>query len=306
MFTDELRRLAHEGLYARRYRDGIDVMAEDWDNLVILDACRYDAFEIHDRIEGDLRRVISQGSASSEFIKRNFNGRELHDTVYITSNPHADSTLNEGVFYRVAKTYGETYPTDNSRYKKRSPKHVYEYAVDEYGKHDDKRTIVHFMQPHTPYYGAYAKELRRRLYDEKRIGFREWTHVEEFEDADVMLDALGNAAPEGYISNEELRRAYIGNLDVVLSYVEQLLDRLVGKTVITSDHGELLGEADELFSPIQYGHVERAYNAGLRHVPWLVIDAEERPETTVDKPIGEDEVDRSVVNGQLEALGYKD
>ncbi len=306
MFTDELRRVPHEKLYARRYEDGIDVMAEDWDNLIVLDACRYDVFESHNRIEGDLEEVISRGSTSSEFIKRNFNGRELHDTVYITANPHADSTLDEGVFYRVAKTYGETYPSDNSRYEKRSPEHVYEYAVDEYGNYDDKRTIVHFMQPHTPYYGTYAKALRRTLYEERRIGFREWTHAEDYGDAETMFDALGNAAVEGHISDEQLRRAYVGNFEAVMEYVEALLEHLDGKTVITSDHGELLGEAEELFSPMQYGHGENAYNEGLRRVPWLVIDAEDRPETTAEEPIGEDEVDEDLVTEQLEALGYKE
>ncbi|MDG5776143.1 hypothetical protein VB773_02085 [Haloarculaceae archaeon H-GB2-1] len=36
-------------------------MAEEWDNLVILDACRYDVFEEMHTFPGTLKPIISKG-----------------------------------------------------------------------------------------------------------------------------------------------------------------------------------------------------------------------------------------------------
>ncbi|MDZ7731078.1 MAG: hypothetical protein U5K37_09365 [Natrialbaceae archaeon] len=73
----ELQRL----LFDLRTGEGIDVMEQDWDNLILLDACRYDAFEAQSAIDGNLKPVLSRGGASWEFMQANFAGRELHDTV---------------------------------------------------------------------------------------------------------------------------------------------------------------------------------------------------------------------------------
>jgi hypothetical protein len=75
-------------------QDGIDIFEQDWDNLLLLDVCRYDAFEELNGIVEDLRPVTSRVSATPEFLRGNLRGRELHDTVYVTANPmlhrHAD------------------------------------------------------------------------------------------------------------------------------------------------------------------------------------------------------------------------
>lgn len=62
-------------------------MIEDWDNLVLLDACRYDQFERLNTISGVLENRISQGSSTFEFLTENIAGKKSHDTVYVTSNP---------------------------------------------------------------------------------------------------------------------------------------------------------------------------------------------------------------------------
>jgi len=78
----------HRRVNIRRNPSGTDVMSEDWDNLILLDACRYDAFSKVNTLKGNLEERVSKGSTSKEFIKSNFVGRELHDTVYITANPY--------------------------------------------------------------------------------------------------------------------------------------------------------------------------------------------------------------------------
>lgn len=57
-------------------------MDADWDNLLILDSCRYDLFSevaVEDGLKGELTTFRSRGSSSSEFLKENFAGRTYDD-----------------------------------------------------------------------------------------------------------------------------------------------------------------------------------------------------------------------------------
>ncbi|TVT85430.1 hypothetical protein FQA18_19770, partial [Haloferax volcanii] len=68
--------------------DGVDVFSQDWDNLIILDACRADAFEdiVVPELEGNYSTVESKGSATVEWIEQNFTGKTLNDVVYVSAN----------------------------------------------------------------------------------------------------------------------------------------------------------------------------------------------------------------------------
>lgn len=50
-----------------RYDTGIDIIDQDWDNLIILDGCRYDYFKQQNDLNGQLQPVISKSSTSSKF-----------------------------------------------------------------------------------------------------------------------------------------------------------------------------------------------------------------------------------------------
>jgi len=67
--------------------DGINFMDEDWDNCIIIDACRYDTFKEKNTIPGDLKARRSKGSSTFEVFEKNFQNSTHHDTVYITANP---------------------------------------------------------------------------------------------------------------------------------------------------------------------------------------------------------------------------
>lgn len=120
--------------------EGVDVMAEDWDNLVILDACRYDYFEDQNNISGDLKHRISQGNKSWEFMQKNFAGKQLHDTVYVTANPFV-TRFNDDVFYAV-DTLDEYWDDDLGTVR---PEDVVAAAVEANQTYPNKRLIVHFM-----------------------------------------------------------------------------------------------------------------------------------------------------------------
>jgi len=63
-------------LYHRRFgrrecnEDGVDPFEADWDNLFILDACRYDMFERRAELPGRLERAESGRPRPSSFSAR--------------------------------------------------------------------------------------------------------------------------------------------------------------------------------------------------------------------------------------------
>lgn len=77
-----------------------DVMSEDWDVLVLLDACRQDYFESTCELKGTFESRVSAAGSSKQFLERNFVGRSLHDTVYVTGNPYVD-ILPDETFHAV-------------------------------------------------------------------------------------------------------------------------------------------------------------------------------------------------------------
>ncbi|MFC6769929.1 hypothetical protein [Halorubrum pallidum] len=73
-------------LFQRTHGPVVDVMEQDWDVLIILDACRYDIFSETVDIDGELTAINSKGSHSEEFCTAHFANRTHHDTVYVTAN----------------------------------------------------------------------------------------------------------------------------------------------------------------------------------------------------------------------------
>jgi hypothetical protein len=50
--------------------------------------------------DADVTEKISPASSSPGFINKQFSERQLHDTVYVTANPHVND-LEVGVFHKV-------------------------------------------------------------------------------------------------------------------------------------------------------------------------------------------------------------
>ena len=96
-----------------------------------------------------------------------------------------------------------------------------------------------------------------------------------------------------------LRKAYKENLEIVLAELKELLTFLKGKIVITSDHGELLGENKE------YSHYPGSSNPLLQQIPWLVIEKKDAlpiPELGVFNVQSND--DAISIENRLRDLGY--
>jgi len=291
----EARRLAswpiHQayGKYVdRKCSDGIDVMEEDWDNLIVLDACRYDYFAQQSTLDGELTREISRGKKSWEFIEENFAGRDLHDTVYVTANPFS-TEIEEETFYHMKHLHATDWDEEIGTVQ---PEDVVETAIEAHEEYPDKRLIVHFMQPHRPYLGRTADELRERL------------DLQGYGHHDEGIQIWG-AVKQGDVSIGEIQNAYSESLDIALEHIEDLLDDLSGKSVVTSDHGEMLGGRVFPFTTRVWGHMEGFDTPLLRAVPWLVVDSDSHREIISSEPIqSEGELDGDEIKERLEALGY--
>jgi hypothetical protein len=291
LFFRELNRLYHRRLNTREYNtSGVDVFAEDWDTLVVLDACRYDMFERICELEGRLESRISRGSATTEFLMANFGGRELRDTVYVTANPQLyrnhhriDTELHAVIDVWNDAGWDEEYGTV-------LPETVTEAALDAVERFPNKRHVVHFMQPHYPFLTQETGFDKGHLENPEAGEENVWNKLME-NDLDVNV--------------EQIRRLYDDNLRSVLPAVERLLEALDGKTVVTSDHGNMLGERATPIPIKEWGHPRGIYTLELVTVPWLVVEAETRRDIRAER--GErtlSDVDEATVTERLQQLGY--
>lgn len=270
-------------------RTGVDVTEEDWDNLIILDGCRYDLFESFNTIEGTLKAVESRGSESWEFLRENFGGKQLHDTIYITANPHA-AKLEDDLFFKKQNLLDTHW---DQKYKTVLPAAVVSETKKILEEYDHKRFIVHFMQPHYPFIGSLGQELSHSgLVSEEHteVEHQIWTQL-EYGLADCTV--------------EEVWNAYKENFEQVLPHVNELLSELSGKTVVTSDHGNLFGERIGPIPSKGYGHPRGIRAENLVTVPWLEINASDRPEIKSATPESRTEMDEATVQDRLAHLGYK-
>jgi len=304
LFVKGIKRVARRPIYwhhNRRFRarhgSGIDVMARDWDNLILLDACRYDYFAEQNTIAGGLSAVHSKGGNSMEFIEENFLDRELHDTVYVTANPHVGK-LSEDIFYTVNPLLDRWEENPGTV----PPSEVVDAAIEANETHGNKRLIVHFMQPHIPYLGPTAEACYERV---DIRGYHPFTNFEEREVEQTTETNWVGAVERGLVSWEESQQAYSETLDIVLEAVGRLQTKLDGKSVVSADHGELLGEQVVPFGKRWIGHPHGLKTEELYTVPWLEIPAEERRDTVSEQPIGFNRIADETVHDRLRALGYE-
>lgn len=285
--------------------DPVRVMEEDWDNLLILDACRYDTFSEENWLDGSLERRVSIGSSTGEFLCKHFHDRTHFDTVYVTANPHLQ--IVPDTFHRVVDLVNDDEYWDPDL-RTVPPDSVAAVAQEIHHEYPNKRLIVHFIQPHYPFIGPTGRDLE---IESAILG-----HIDkspESPTANGVWAEIAKYNPENFwdkLAKEDAatRRgavdAYQENLRLVLEEVESVVEDLAGRSVVTSDHGNMLGER---LSPIPvrgYGHPSRIHVPPLVDVPWLDIDGESRRETIAEPPVDSEDPDPTVVKDRLASLGY--
>jgi hypothetical protein len=233
---------------------------EDWDNLLILDACRYDAFERATRnrnLPGHLESRVSRGSSTSEFLRSNIDGLDLTDTVYVTGTTmvYREQILNDDIdvnFHAVDDVWGDCIEYGEWGVLPETMAARTREAVEEY---PNKRIVAHFIQPHIPFIGPTGEEY------ESELGTSPWK-------------AKGRGDLE--VSDDILWQAYMENLNAVLDEVTELIYELPGMTVITTDHGQLIGDQGFPIPIKDYGHPTALYYDELVKVPWHMSQNGER------------------------------
>jgi len=286
--------------YNFSYGGRCSIPDEDWDNLIILDACRYDTFEKYSSLPGTLKCRISKGTNTGEFLGSNFGGGEFHDIVYVTGNPHV-SRLFEGCFHDIVPVWKTDW---NDELATVTPKSMVEATKEALESYPNKRIITHFVQPHAPYIGEFAQET---FGVETGITINKMMATGEIKQVEATRGKYPTAWSrffEGEIAKEDIIRAYRENLKLTLDPVEQLLDQLPGKTIVTSDHGEMFGEIAWPLPIRKHGHGTKVHTPKLVKVPWLTFDNGTRRETVPENPVGESDVSGEEIRDRLADLGY--
>ena len=268
------------------------MMDEEWDNLVLLDACRYDDFVSVSRLPGTTRPRASLASTSAEWYEENVGDREWFETVCVTANPHSEPFADR--FHSFEQLYSERHWDRELRTV--PPSVVAANTREAMARYPHKRLLVHFMQPHLPPIGPMRRELP--VSGNPPEGERDGR-------SHIGIQTYLRGRVDG-VTEQRVHEAYRENLAIVHEVLTDLVDDLDGKTVITSDHGELFGE--RLYPiPVRGILHERGIRIDpLTTVPWHECPCSSRRKTFPESP--DDNVrtlDTGTVNARLEALGYR-
>jgi hypothetical protein len=293
-----LNRLFHRrGGCRSENTDGIDVFDEDWDTLILLDACRYDMFESTSHLDGTLCLKESKGSSTSEWLRANVDGRDLLDTVYVTANPQLErnrDTWDVNLHQTINVWLDEGWDEETGTVLAET---MTDAAIKAYERFPNKRLVVHYMQPHYPFVSSDT------AFDKDHLNSID-VEGSTVEGENVWGQKFTGQLP---VSDDKLWSMYVDNLEYVLEHVETVLDAIPGKAVVTSDHGNYVGERASPIPIREYGHPRGLYDDTVVHVPWLVHELGSRRETYLNK--GEQSkanTDQELVAERLRALGYQE
>jgi len=262
-----------------------NILEENWDFLIILDAARYDFFKklYKNYLSGCLKRAISPATNTMEWFNRVFPSF-YDDIVYVSANPYVNSKIE------VTDRYGLKFDGKKHFYKiidvwdwgwsSRTvhPSKMKEAIIMVKNKYKKKRFILHYIQPHIPYISENYIHYRSKSENVIRIPkirrfikklIKRTFGIEGFFG---ICNLLGITPVSQYhlVGMKEgikgLRKAYKENLELVLEHVAKLLENLSGNILIISDHGEYLGE----YGRCGHGIVPR--HPPIIEVPWLIIN----------------------------------
>ncbi len=258
-------------------KDQLTLLSEtDWNVLIILDACRADYFhELVPRAEVVRSPAGCTGPWFHALVKSLRKERPpLRDVaisssvLYFTANPVIDRELEQlpqrGKPCRIVQRISLwkelwRYHGPDRDIPTVHPADVAEVVcqdVHDYGQ--PRRMVVHFLQPHSPYIGDTPLAMTRWGHDDDEMSRR-----------CRALPRPDKAVESGDLTWDDVRQAYRDNLKLVMQHAARLTAQLKGTVVITSDHGEILGEHGGRF-----GHEPGWKFPELFAVPWLV---EQRP-----------------------------
>jgi len=266
----------------------------DWDYLIVLDACRYDYFKdnYQDFLEGELKPVKTRGTSTPEWLPKTFTSR--YNYRYFAANPYVNSLGKAHEEWNPAKTFRQiedVWATDwNEEQNTVLPQDLTDKVIQEI---DERKTIIHYIQPHRPYISCPEEEkvwnlqeeiageredeetsTKRKLIEKTRPYWSKFFWKLPYRTRWKIKDLLGLENPHWGalvqdIGEEKVREHYQKDLKMTLKEVSRLIEHLDGKVVVTADHGESLGENND------WGHQVGSDNPKQYTVPWLEVKRHE-------------------------------
>jgi hypothetical protein len=247
-----------------------NTLNEDWQYLIIFDACRYDYFEknYQKHLKGKLEPRKSPAIYTPEWLEKTFI-EYYDDIIYISPVFFCNSVrrrsdcdfFGKEHFFKVVNAWRDNW---DEEYGTVPPWSINQLARKYAMKYPNKRIVIHYFQPHTPYLSIKTK-IKVKKKKERQLAINKggitiktsltrkvsaiyhrtfgteslWKMIERFN-----LGPYTNQE-EAYriVGLEGVKKAYNSNVNSVMLSVKELLPHLPpGKVVITADHGELLGE----------------------------------------------------------------
>jgi hypothetical protein len=196
----------------------------DWDYLIILDACRYDYFkEVWDYTK--VYPVYSPASSTVKWLSKVF--PNYYDYELLSSNPYIGSKKSKYWKYQAYEHFKKIHDLwlhcwseDKGTIK---PISTYLISMDIV----KPKSIIWFLQPHAPY----LKITNKTNYT-----------YDDFKEAKLISKEMRTNLPD-------IKELYLDNLERVIKYAYKLFNELEPPIMITSDHGELLGEYNKIGHP---------------------------------------------------------
>ncbi|WP_160132618.1 hypothetical protein [Halococcus salsus] len=299
-----------------RYPIGDNVFDDDWDLLILLDTCRLDGLlEMRNRNryswlgDASLQSRLSVGGSTLEWTAQTFRApysAQINRTDYIAGNLLVEQVLDgkklpEDVdnaswsptkwdflpkkalheFVSVGSLRDARTPSGGHVDRPHpSAELVTDLAIQQGRTENPEKMIVHYIQPHYPYYSAVESGEQAELEDWQRFPF--------------------NQLRDGTLSRRNLWNRYLEELQLGIDAIDTLLSNYEAeKVAITADHGEAFGE--RFLGKKGYKHRVGMLHPKVRRVPWLVTSAKD---TESHHPDIEVESNDKSQQEMLEALGY--
>jgi len=243
-----------------------------------------------------------------EWLKNSFTNY-YPDIIYISGNPYINSSVAingfdaKNHFYKVVDVWRSGW---SEKLGTVHPREINKATLRYYLKYPEKRFIIHYLQPHAPYL---SPKFRAKGYPSPNLekseilagimGHGQFNRYFEslvnimgtilykldlIESSWKLRERLGlpprspMEAARRRFGIEGLRKAYRENLYIVLKYASKLCKHFLKRKriIITSDHGELLGEEGTYEHP--NGPIEKILNnlfnkrrIILQEVPWFKV-----------------------------------
>lgn len=255
--------------------------------LVVLDAGRYDYLApiLSDLFKGDVEPVFSDARDTFEWISKTWQGN-YQDVTYLSGMVPVSDEIPDFDAEEFKRLYDGINPGDSigeiiklweshwdSHLSTVPPDTITDVALD----HSDlDKLVIHYNQPHSPYIGT-----------PQLLGHSENKSAEP-KQGQPNDKPIWERVRAGSVSDPYLHAAYVGNCVQVVESLKPLIQERKN-VVITTDHGEALGEYG------MYTH-DRAPHPKRRVIPWMKVNGIQTENQT------EREMD---LNGRLEALGYR-